>query len=330
MYLHYIRRVPTNVHAQETLIPKHAEWIKDTVRTFSPTDNHVTLASGRSIQYEYLIVAAGLQINWNAIKGLPEALVDSTSGVSSIYSYDTCSQTATDIEALRSGKAIFTQPAGVIKCAGGMFPQARKFAIAMTQGPPYLAPQKVMWQAWDRYKTTGRDQSVQVSFFTGMPTMFAVPKYSEVLNALRVERGIPGYFQHNLTSVDAANHKATFKKADGSEHVEDYTILHVTPPQGPPDFIKGSPLADQAGWVEVNPATTQHTRFENVFSIGDTSSLPTSKTIAAITAESPVLAENLASLMVTGKVGEAKYDGYTSCPVRLLELCPLGMPTDRS
>jgi len=176
-----------------------------------------------------------------------------------------------------------------------------------------------MWQAWDRYKTTGRDQSVQVSFFTGMPTMFAVPKYSDVLNALRVERGIPGYFQHNLTSIDAANHKATFKKPNGSEHVEDYTVLHVTPPQGPPDFIKGSPLADQAGWVEVDPATTQHTRYENVFSLGDASSLPTSKTIAAITAESPVLAENLANLMVTGKIGSAKYDGYTSCPVRSLK-----------
>lgn len=104
------------------LIPQHAEWIKDTVKSFSPTDNHVTLASGHTIKYEYLIVAAGLQINWNAIKGLPEALVDSTSGVSSIYSYDTCSKTVADIEALRSGKAIFTQPAGVIKCAGGVFP----------------------------------------------------------------------------------------------------------------------------------------------------------------------------------------------------------------
>jgi len=120
--IYYIRRVPANAHVQEMLIPKHAEWIKDTVRSFSPTDSHVTLASGRSIRYEYLIVAAGLQINWNAIKGLPEALVDSTSGVSSIYSYDTCSKTAADIEALRSGKAIFTQPAGVIKCAGGMSP----------------------------------------------------------------------------------------------------------------------------------------------------------------------------------------------------------------
>ena len=207
-------------------------------------------------------------------------------------------------------------------------PYSRKSAAPVTQGFPYLAPQKVMWQAWDHYKTTGRDQSVQVSFFTGMPTMFAVPKYSEVLNALRVERGIPGYFQHNLTAIDAANRKATFKKPDGSEHVEDYTIMHVTPPQGPLDFIKGSPLADQAGWVEVDPATTQHMRYENVFSLGDASSLPTSKTIAAITAESPVLAENLASLMVTGKVGEAKYDGYTSCPVRSLNSYSLGMTTN--
>ena len=116
--------IPTNSHMQEMLIPQHAEWIKDAVRAFSPADNHVTLASGRSIKYEYLIVAAGLQINWSAIKGLPEALVDSTSGVSSIYSYDTCSKTVADIEALRSGKAIFTQPAGVIKCAGGVFPIA--------------------------------------------------------------------------------------------------------------------------------------------------------------------------------------------------------------
>jgi len=119
---YFTRQMPTSDHMQEMLIPRHAEWVKDTVQTFSPADNRVTLASGRSIKYEYLIVAAGLQINWNTIKGLPEALVDSTSGVSSIYSYDTCSKTVADIEALRSGNAIFTQPAGVIKCAGGMFP----------------------------------------------------------------------------------------------------------------------------------------------------------------------------------------------------------------
>lgn len=69
--------------------------------------------------YDALVVAAGLKINWDAIPGLSKALADPLSGVSSIYSYDTCDKAWNDIESLRTGNAIFTQPAGIIKCAGG-------------------------------------------------------------------------------------------------------------------------------------------------------------------------------------------------------------------
>jgi sulfide:quinone oxidoreductase len=55
-------------------------------------------------------------------------------------------------------------------------------------------------------------------------------------------------------------------------------------------------------------------RFPNVFGIGDASSLPTSKTGAAIRKQSPVVATNLISLM-QGKSLDKKYDGYTSCPL---------------
>jgi NADPH-dependent 2,4-dienoyl-CoA reductase/sulfur reductase-like enzyme len=54
-------------------------------------------------------------------------------------------------------------------------------------------------------------------------------------------------------------------------------LLHVTPPMGPLDSIKNSPLADAAGWVAVDQGTLQHQKYENVFSLGDASSLPTSK-----------------------------------------------------
>lgn len=52
---------------------------------------------------------------------------------------------------------------------------------------------------------------------------------------------------------------------------------HVTPPMGPLEFIKRSPLADAAGWVDVSASSLQHVKFPNVFSLGDCSSLPTSK-----------------------------------------------------
>ena len=157
-----------------------------------------------------------------------------------------------------------------------------------------------------------------MDFMTGLPSMFSVKKYSDALNALRIERGIGGQFGHNLVSIDVANRKATFEKTDDSSTVDrDFTLLHVTPPMGPPDFLKGTSIADAAGWVDVDHATLRHVKPElgNIFALGDCSSLPTSKTAAAITSQAPILTENLFSVMDTGKVSSARYDGYTSCPV---------------
>ena len=175
-----------------------------------------------------------------------------------------------------------------------------------------------MWMAWDRFQKTGRGFNNKVDFYTGMPSMFSVKKYSEALNALRIQRGVGAEFQHNLISIDAGNRKATFKKADGTTVDRGYIILHVTPPMGPLDFIKKSEIADATGWVAVDQGTLRHVNpeFGNIFAIGDCSSLPTSKTAAAITSQAPVLTENLFSLMTVGNLSNARYDGYTSCPVR--------------
>lgn len=174
-----------------------------------------------------------------------------------------------------------------------------------------------MWMAWDRYRSTGRGENVSVEFRTGMPTMFSVKKYSDALNELRLKRGIRGEFQQNLVAVDGSKHVATFKTADETTVDVDYSILHVVPPMGPLDVIKNSPLADAAGWVSVDDGTLQHKNadFANVFALGDCSSLPTSKTAAAITSQAPVLTENVFSYIESGKVSNAIYDGYTSCPV---------------
>lgn len=192
-----------------------------------------------------------------------------------------------------------------------------KYAQSHQKHCQYAAPQKIMNMAWDRYRTTKREDTVKVEFWTGMPTMFSVKKYSDALDELRRSRGIHAEFSHNLTSIDVANQAATFQKSDGSSVTAEYTLLHVTPQMGPLDFIKSSPLADAAGWVSVDDATLQHKNpeYSNVFALGDCSSLPTSKTAAAITSQAPVLTENVFSFVDTGKLSNATYDGYTSCPV---------------
>lgn len=283
-----------------SLLDPKLKHYASSVDTFAPDKNQITLANGNTIAYDQLVVVPGLSINYDTIKGLPEALADSSSLVSTIYGYNTCDKVFDTILKLKSGKAIFTQPAGVIKCAG--------------------APQKVMWLALDLWKKDGLYNSadpsnspISIDFATGLPVMFGVPKYSERLNELRQQRGVEGLFEHDLVAIEG--NTAVFNRPNGAEQVrKQFDLLHVTPKMGPLAVIKNSPLADGAGFVDVDQGTTRHKRFDNVWSIGDASSLPTSKTAAAITAEAPVLVRNLGQAL-EGKEPDAAYDGYTSCPL---------------
>jgi NADPH-dependent 2,4-dienoyl-CoA reductase/sulfur reductase-like enzyme len=153
-----------------------------------------------------------------------------------------------------------------------------------------------------------------LTFFVDVPSqpaMFAVPKYAKALSALADERNVTKTLSHDLVEVDSANRVATFKTDAGELVTKEFDFLHAVPPQGPLASIKESPLADAAGWVSVSQQSLQHTKFANVFSLGDASSLATSKTAAAVTAQTPVVVENLKAAM-DGQVGKAVYDGYSA------------------
>ncbi|KAJ9269274.1 hypothetical protein DTO271D3_189 [Paecilomyces variotii] len=283
-----------------SLVDPKLKFYNESVSQFTPEENIVKLGNGDQVSYEQLVVAPGITLNIDSIKGLPEALANPDALVASIYSYDTCDRVFENVKKFQKGDALFTQPTGVIKCAG--------------------APQKIMWLALDHWKRAGlynpsnpSSGSIQISFATGLPGMFGVPKYSKTLEELRKERGVEGLFQHDLVAIEG--NTAVFARPDGQEQVKKhFDFLHVTPKMGPHAFVKNSPLADAAGFVAVDQATTRHTKYSNVWSAGDASSLPTSKTAAAITSEAPVLVRNLLQTM-EGKELDAAYDGYTSCPL---------------
>ncbi|KAF2122262.1 sulfide-quinone oxidoreductase-like protein [Lophiotrema nucula] len=273
------------------------KFYNKSVSAISPGENQITLGDNDKISYEHLVVAPGIVVDLESVKGLPEALANPDSLVSTIYNYDYCDKVFRSIKKLEKGNAIFTQPAGVVKCAG--------------------APQKIMWLALDHWKRAGlydtSDQSaINITFATGLPTMFGVPKYSAVLERLRVERGVGGLFEHDLVAIDG--NTATFARP-GKQHVKkQFDFLHVAPKNRPYAFVKDSDLANEAGYVDVNEKTLRHKKFNNVWSIGDASSLPTSKTVAAITSQAPVLVSNLLET-IQGKEPISEYDGYTSCPL---------------
>lgn len=266
----------------------------------SPDENLLTLDNGDKVIYDQLVVAPGIRLDFEAIKGLSEALANPDSNVASTYSYDFCDKVFTNISKFREGAALFTHPAGVVKCAGG--------------------PQKIMWLALDKWKKAGlynpdnpSRSPVNITFATGLPVMFGVPKYNTKLEEMRKARGVEGLFQHDLVSING--NVATFALPNGKGEVKKhFDFLHAVPKMGPHLFLKNSPLANEAGFTDVDDHTTQHKKYPNVWGSGDSSSLPTSKTAAATTGQAPVVVQNLLRAM-DGKEPLAAYDGYTSCPL---------------
>ena len=145
----------------------------------------------------------------------------------------------------------------------------------------------------------------------------SVKEFAATLNKVIERKGIETMFKHKLVELKPSELIAVFQSTEGEDQTEiEYAMIHVTPPRGPPDVIANSPLVNDAGWVNDDKATLQSPEYHNVFSLGDASSLPTSKTGAAIRKEAPVLVNNLMATMAGRPSSEIKqYDGYASCPL---------------
>lgn len=291
--------IKKTVRKEADLIPRGAELIKDSVTTFNPENNSLSCKSGQKITYDYLIVAPGIQLDWDKVKGLKENL--GKNGVCSNYLFDQAPNTWQILKNLKAGKVIFTNPNTPIKCGG--------------------APQKIMYLAADHLRKKGLLKDSEVHFYSGGGIIFGVKKYADVLNKVIARYGIKTHFGHNLIEIDGDKKIAYFETKDSSGETvlvnQEYDMIHVTPPQSAPDFIKNSPLAvkdNPLGWVDLNMNTLQHNVFPNIFGCGDAGSTPNAKTGAAIRKQAPVLVQNLLRL-IEGKTLDEKYTGYGSCPL---------------
>ncbi|MDN5925983.1 MAG: bifunctional protein tyrosine phosphatase family protein/NAD(P)/FAD-dependent oxidoreductase [Hyphomicrobiales bacterium] len=282
----------------DSLIPRGVKRIKAGVVAFDPDNNAVVLEGCRVVKYQWLVVAPGLKLNWAGVEGLPETL--GKNGVTSNYRYDLAPYTWKLVNEFKGGTALFTQPPMPIKCAG--------------------APQKAMYLSCDTWLDKGILKACNVEFLVAGPSLFGVADYVPPLMKYVERYGIQLSFGDNLIRIDGSAKTAWFKKTGkegNSEIVERrFDMIHVVPPQTAPDFIRASALAADSGWVSVDQNTLKHTKYENVYGLGDVVSAPNAKTAAAARKQAPVVAENLLADM--GKLDSRRraiYDGYGSCPL---------------
>jgi sulfide:quinone oxidoreductase len=278
---------------ESELIPRGVEWICDSAEILNPENNSVLTKSGKKLNYRYLILCPGMEIFWDRIEGLKETL--GKNGVCSNYAYESVETTWKEIHQFKGGRALFTFPNTPIKCAG--------------------APQKIMYLAEDYFRKVHIREKCEVLFASAGTSIFGVKRYAEKLTQILEKREIHTLFRYNLIAINGSQKKAYFRNLDTQEEKTlHFNLIHVVPPMGAPAFIRNSSVADKDGWISVDKFSLQHTKFLNIFGLGDASSLPTSRTGQAVRKEVPVLLENLIAHS-QNKPLTRKYNGYTSCPL---------------
>ncbi len=197
------------------LVPPGVEWLRTRVERVDPEARRLLLEGGDSLEYRNLIVCPGLRLAWERIEGLEETL--GRNGVTSNYRYDLAPYTWELVRGLRGGKALFTQPAMPIKCAG--------------------APQKAMYLSCDHWLREGVLQDIEVEFDLAGAALFGVADFVPPLMEYVRKYSAELAFNSNLVKVDGAARKAWFevKDADGNTNLaeKDFDLLHVVPPQRP-------------------------------------------------------------------------------------------------
>jgi sulfide:quinone oxidoreductase len=288
-----------SIRSEARYIPRNVRWIEERAVEIAPDRQRVTLASGAQVGYDFLVVAAGAQLNWNAIPGLEEAI--RRGDASSNYAVDLAPRTWELIRNFRGGVALFHMPGTPIKCPG--------------------APQKIMYLAADYFRRNGLANQARVVYGSGTAAIYGVKEYAAVLDRVLERYRIDARFEHELVEIFPEKKEAIFRVKNGSASDRvtiPYDILHAAPPESAPDFIRQSSLADpqkpQEGWVQVDKHTLRHTTYANVFALGDVAGTPNAKTGAAACRQAPLVVANLLAV-IAGQEPQARYDGYIACPI---------------
>ncbi|MGN7969185.1 NAD(P)/FAD-dependent oxidoreductase [Microbacterium sp. 22296] len=292
-------RASEAVRRQADVTPRGARWLRDEVFTVDAEARRVHLVSGEHLDYDQLVVCAGMRMAWEQIPGLPEAMADPT-GISN-YDFDLAAKASPVLRDLRSGTVVFTQPPEPASCGA--------------------AAQKPMYLACDWWRAIGVRDDIRVVFVCPDPVPFGIPAIDRELRRKLDEYGIEVRYSRQLRSVDAASRTLVIGHGDADrdsarDETLSYDVLHAVPPQRAPEWIAGSGLAasgDPHGFVDVDPETFQHVRHPEVWSVGDAAASTTRRSGGAIRQQAKVLVKNMTAVR-QGRTPSARYTGYSVVP----------------
>lgn len=264
---------------QRKVLDRRIAFAVDPAKHIDVDQNRVTTESGKTFDYDYLVLATGSRIRPDAIPGMAE-------GAHWLYDLDGARK-------LREALANF---------GGGR--------IVVNVNAPHkcpVAPIEIVFMLRDYLTAKGVMDKSQITYTYPIGRLHSLEPVAKWMQPAFDEAGVKYETFFNTKSVDP---KA--KTITSEEGVTlDYDLLITVPPHSGAKVIEESKLG-AGGWVPTDRHKLLREGSANVFVVGDTTNIPISKAGSTAHFEADTVIDNLASLLKEGRWAR-NYDGKVFC-----------------
>jgi len=271
---------------EETLLRSEINYIAEDAEILDLANQKVVLKSGKTLAYQYLIIATGSVTNPDAIPGLRE------SSLNFHTSPEESRKIWTAIQKFDRGHVLLGVAGVPHKC------------------PP--SPNEAAFLLDDYFRKREIRDKVKITFVTPYPRPYPAEPMSKVVEPRFQKRGIEVVTFFNVESVEPV--KREIYSLEGESLT--YDLLIMVPPHRGAGVIMKSNIGDADGWIPTDKNTMKVQGYDNVYAIGDATNIPISKTGVTAHLEALVAASNIISSVQ--RRGELyKYNGRINCPFEM-------------
>ena len=283
---------PANlVRPTKDLFFEGVDLVFDEATKIDAEKQKVSTANSGDFAYDYLVICTGAKLFYDEPEGIEDAL-KAEKNVFSFYTIDGAQKLRDALKNFEGGTIVSSISEMPIKCPA--------------------APMKFIMMAEDTMRKKGIREKCKFVFTTPLPAVFAKEPYATTMNRIYTEREIEALANFTPSSID---HKKGIIEDFGGQQVK-FDLLCITPRHGGQDIIENSEgVGDAAGWIPCDKNLMLHTKFDNIYSLGDANDFPTSKTASGARKQAKILTQRMKAHIRGGDPDKYSYDGHIICPV---------------
>jgi sulfide:quinone oxidoreductase len=271
---------------KKTFVPRNIDLIMSSIDLIEPDQNRVKLSDGRTLSYDFMVIATGADIHPEETPGLMEH--EWRRSIHDFYTLEGSLALHEKLASWQGGRLLVNVVENPIKCP--------------------VAPLEFLLLADDFFRKRGMRDRVELIYATPLPGAFTKPVASKMLGHILEEKAIQVEPEFAIMEVDPDAKKIV----SYDEREVEYDLLVSVPLNMGSDVVARSGLGDELNYVPVDKHTFLSTKHANVFALGDAASVPTSKAGSVAHFAVDTFSENFVHY-TQGDTLKPLFDGHANC-----------------